>query len=629
MCGITGLFRLNPASPLSTIIQKMNETLNHRGPDDNGVWEDGLGIALGHTRLAIQDLSQDGHQPMNSACGRYVMVFNGEVYNFAEISKSLSQRAFRGHSDSEIVLSAIAEFGLKEALCKFNGMYALAIWDKQHKTLSLARDRVGKKPLYFGRSKDSFCFSSELKALKAIPDFQPELDMQALGQYMRFNYIPAPYSIYKGIYKLEPGSFITLTVDELNSEFNVLGKCQKYWSALDIATHQFTHQFEGSLEEAQSHLTHLLEDSTRLRMISDVPFGVLLSGGIDSSLVASMMQKQSSQPINSFSIGFTNSAKDEAHLAKDIARYLGTAHNELYVSGQNALDLVPDIAQHYDEPFADSSQIPTFIVSKLARSKVTVALSGDGGDELFYGYNRYFRNIKNWQTSQKIPSMLKSAVSGQLYRIGTKQKLGLTANKYANEIGAMNVLEMYMSRICKWVAPEGLMLNPDAPIQHKLLAVSELNLPHPEQYLMLYDYLTYLCDDILVKTDRASMANSLELRSPLLDHRITEFAWSLPMSMKYQRNKGKHILRQILDAHIPNTLTNNPKHGFGAPVQSWLNGPLNDWAEDLLNKNKLDQQGIFDSEKVLLLWNDFKNKKKKYHTQLWNMLMFQSWLQSQ
>ncbi|MEH6711172.1 MAG: asparagine synthase (glutamine-hydrolyzing) [Paraglaciecola polaris] len=629
MCGITGLFRLNASSTLSDIIKKMNATLTHRGPDDHGVWTNEPGIALGHTRLAIQDLSHDGHQPMDSACGRYVIVFNGEVYNFEEIRKALTQTRFRGHSDTEVVLCAIAEFGLAEALRKFNGMFALALWDKHEKTLSLARDRVGKKPLYFGRNSGYFCFSSELKALKAIPDFTPELDMQALGQYMRFNYIPAPYSIYKGIYKLEPGSFITLGVDGLNNQSDLLDQCQKYWSALDVAAHNFNHPFEGSLGDAQLHLTGLLEDSTRLRMISDVPFGVLLSGGVDSSIVAAMMQKQSSRPVNSFSIGFSNSDKDEAHIAKDIAGYLGTSHNELYVSGQDALDLVPDIAQYYDEPFADSSQIPTFIVSKLARGKVTVALSGDGGDELFYGYNRYFRNVKNWQTSQKIPTALKQAVSRQLYKLAGKQKLGLTANKYANEIGAMTVLDMYMSRICKWVAPESLMLNPHVPIQHKLQQVSALSLPHPEQYLMLYDYLTYLCDDILVKTDRASMANSLELRSPLLDYRITEFAWSLPMSMKFQNNKGKHILRQVLDAHIPNSLTNHPKHGFGAPVRDWLNGPLNDWAEDLLAKDKLEQQGIFDSEKVSTLWHDFKYKKKKYHTQLWNMLMFQSWYQSQ
>ncbi|MGY0639427.1 MAG: asparagine synthase (glutamine-hydrolyzing) [Paraglaciecola chathamensis] len=629
MCGITGLFRLNTSSCKANIIQKMNTTLNHRGPDDNGVWEGAPGVALGHCRLAVQDLSQDGHQPMHSACDRYVMVFNGEVYNFAEIRQSLSQKSFKGHSDSEVVLCAIAEFGLKAALRKFNGMFALAIWDKQQKTLSLARDRVGKKPLYFGRSNDFFCFSSELKALKVIPDFTPELDMQALGQYMRFNYIPAPYSIYQGIYKLAPGSFVTLTVDELTSEHDLLDKCQQYWSALDVAAHQFNHPFSGTLDEAQTHLTHLLEDSTRLRMISDVPFGVLLSGGIDSSLVASMMQKQSARPVNSFSIGFSHSDKDEAHLAKNIASYLGTSHNELYVSGQDALDLVPDISQHYDEPFADSSQIPTFIVAKLAKSKVTVALSGDGGDELFYGYNRYFRNIKNWQISQKIPDALKRAVSGQLFRLASIQKLGLTTNKYANEIGAMNVLDMYMSRVCKWVAPENLMLQPHTPEQHKLRAVSALDLPRPEHYLMLYDYVTYLCDDILVKTDRASMANSLELRSPLLDHRITEFAWSLPMSMKFHEGKGKHVLRKVLDQHIPNSLTNNPKHGFGAPIKSWLNGPLNDWAEDLLTQDKIEQQGIFDSEKVALLWHDFKHKKKKYHTQLWNMLMFQSWYHNQ
>ncbi|WP_158770262.1 asparagine synthase (glutamine-hydrolyzing) [Paraglaciecola sp. L1A13] len=629
MCGISGLFRLNASSNLSVILKNMNATLTHRGPDDNGVWVEEPGIGLGHTRLAIQDVSHSGHQPMSSSCGRYVMVFNGEVYNFEEIRKELTQQRFKGYSDSEVVLYAIAQFGLAEALRKFNGMFALAVWDKQEQTLSLARDRVGKKPLYFGRNAGYFCFASELKALKAIPGFKPELDMQALGQYMRFNYIPAPYSIYKGIYKLEPGSFITLGVDALNSVPDLLALCHKYWSALDVAAYNFNHPFGGTLGEAQSHLTGLLEDSTRLRMISDVPFGVLLSGGVDSSLVAAMMQKQSSRPVNSFSIGFSNSDKDEAHIAKDIAGYLGTSHNELYVSGQDALDLVPDIAQHYDEPFADSSQIPMFIVSKLARSKVTVALSGDGGDELFYGYNRYFRNIKNWQTSQKIPDTLKRLLSNQLYKLGSKQKLGLTANKYANEIGAMTVLDMYMSRICKWVAPESLMLNPHVPVQYKLQQVNALSLPHPEQYLMLYDYLTYLCDDILVKTDRASMANSLELRSPLLDHRITEFAWSLPMSMKFQENKGKHILRQILDAHIPNALTNHPKHGFGSPVRDWLNGPLNDWAEDLLARDRLQQQGLFDSDKVAILWHDFKYKKKKYHTQLWNMLMFQSWYQSQ
>ena len=628
MCGINGVLnfsnQIKPNEQFS-ILAEMNKSLGHRGPDDSGIWQNDNGLALGHTRLSIIDLSTQGHQPMHSDCGRYTIVFNGEIYNYLLLKKELKQYNYHGYSDTEVILAAFSEWGIEESLRRFNGMFAIAVWDQKLETLTLARDKVGKKPLYYGGIGEYFVFTSELKTLKNIPGFQAEIDRQTLVLFLRYNYIPTPYSIYKGIFKLQAGTSMSLNQSNLQSTLDFEPYIKPYWSALSTAHEQFSKPSQTNETEAVDQLDHLITDSTQMRMISDVPIGILLSGGVDSTTVAGVMQKLSKTPIKSYSLGFENSDKDEAQAAKKIANYLKTDHHELYISGNDALEIVPKIPEIYDEPFADSSQIPTYLISKLASNEIKVALTGDGGDELFYGYNRYFRNTKSWKIQQNIPAIARKIIAKSITSKGRKQGIETRFKKLAADISAEHCLDMYNNRISKWVQPEILVLGGKAILSDKFQDVKSLEINEVENNMMLFDYVQYLSDDILVKVDRASMANSLELRNPLLDYRIAEFAWSLPTTLKYRNSHGKFILRQVLNRYIPKSLTQQPKKGFGSPIKKWLKGPLLEWAEELLNEKRLKEEGIFDAKQVTKIWHDFKTSNQKYHTHLWNILMFQAW----
>ena len=631
MCGINGIFHCSSEKNTQqqrSIVTKMNHTLRHRGPDDSGIWDSDQGLTLGHVRLSILDLSAQGHQPMHSTCGRYTVVFNGEIYNFQSIKSQLNQQNYRGSSDTEVMLNAFSQWGIQQSLAQFNGMFALAVWDHKDQTLTLARDKVGKKPLYYGRVGQYFVFSSELKTFADVPGFTGEVDCQALSLFLRYNYIPAPQSIFTGIAKLPSATYLTLPLEKLPSIDDFGVHMTPYWSASDQAVNGFNQPFQGTLSEAVDQLDDLLTDATQLRMVADVPIGILLSGGVDSTTVAGVMQKLSSRPVKSYSLGFEKSDKDEAQVAKKIAQHLKMDHHELYISGQDALSVVPEIPKIYDEPFADSSQIPTYLIAKLASQDITVGLTGDGGDELFYGYNRYFRNNKSWSVQRKIPHLIKNVMAKITHMREQRHRFETPLSKTLADISAHSALAMYSNRISKWQKPEQWVLNTEAVLSDQWGKVEAMGIEGCENNMMLFDYLQYLCDDILVKVDRASMANSLELRSPLLDTRLAEFAWRLPMAYKYQKSRGKHVLRQVLHRYVPSSLTQQPKKGFGSPIKQWLKGPLQEWAEDLLSADRLRQQGFFNVDYVRHIWLQYKDHNQKYHTHLWNILMFQAWYEN-
>lgn len=647
MCGLTGFLSTKAelsAQKMRTIVSSMSETLTHRGPDDDGFWlDEAAGMALGFRRLAIVDLSPNGHQPMLSACGRFALVFNGEVYNFKELRQVLESKGhqFRGHSDTEIILAAIVEWGLEAAVKQFVGMFAFALWDRTSRQLSLVRDRLGIKPLYYGWTDSAFLFGSELKALRRYPDFECRIDRNNLTQLLRHNMIPAPYSIYKSIYKLLPGSILTISN---SNEKNVLPV--HYWSAKKVITQQLANPFLGDEQDAIEELNLLLHDAIGRRMIADVPLGAFLSGGIDSSTVVALMQAQSSRPIKTFSIGFNESAYDEAKYAKSVAKYLGTEHTELYITPTEAQTVIQKLPEMYDEPFADSSQIPTFLLSQMTRQYVTVTLSGDGGDELFAGYNNYFTAPAIWEKIKWIP-------------ISVRRNL-------AHLIGRMTP-ESY-NRLFHFLSPLTARYGSSGPVGHKLLLLSELlssesskslfyNLvSHSKtpsdivlggteptsiftepnvvplqakltQEMMFLDLVGYLPDDILTKVDRASMAVSLEARVPLLDHRLVEFAWRIPLSMKIRNGKGKWLLRQALYKYVPKELIERPKMGFGIPLHTWLRSDLCEWAESLLDESRLRREGFFDPALIRQKWNEHLSGARNWQHFLWNVLMFQLWLE--
>ncbi|MDF5733667.1 MAG: asparagine synthase (glutamine-hydrolyzing), partial [Rhizonema sp. PD38] len=612
MCGIIGFWNLSlhlSTDQLQASVQRMSNTLLHRGPDDGGSWVDSdMGIALGHRRLAIVDLSPFGHQPMVSADDRYVIVFNGEVYNFLELQRQLESlgHKFRGHSDTEVMLASFSQWGLDEAIKRFNGMFAFALWDRQERVLHLGRDRLGEKPLYYGWIGQTFLFGSELKALKAHPNFQNEINRDALALFLRYNYVPAPYSIYKGIYKLPPGTVLT---------WNGVDSCSTpvpYWSAKETAQLGVADPFTGSKLEAVAQLEVLLKDAVGLRMVADVPLGAFLSGGIDSSTVVALMQAQSSQPVKTFSIGFYESAYNEAHHAKAVAQHLGTDHTELYVTSEDALAVIPKLSMLYDEPFSDCSQIPTFMVAQLARRHVTVSLSGDGGDELFAGYNRYFWGRSIWQKIGWIPPMLRQTAARALTSLSPQNwDYGLThfnallpsklrQSSYGHKLYTLAEIltvpdaeTMYTKLVSHCKKPEALVIGGSEPSVTLNDHSCWEKLPDFTQNMMYLDTVSYLPDDILVKVDRASMGVSLEGRIPLLDHRVVEFAWRVPLSMKISNGQGKWLLRQVLYKYVPKELIERPKMGFGIPIASWLRGPLRDWAEALLNEARLHKEGFF------------------------------------
>ena len=638
MCGFVGIYSVDQNSINSEILLTMSQTLVHRGPDDSGIWIDAYArIGLAHQRLSVVDLTTAGHQPMHSSSHRYSIVFNGEIYNHQELRKQLDHPHWNGKSDTETLLTCIELWGLDKTLKKINGMFAFALWDGHASCLHLVRDRMGEKPLYYGWQGDSFLFGSELKALKIHPDFQACIDKDSLDLYFRYNYIPAPYSIYKNIYKLPPGSVLTLYQGQKKY------KVRKYWSVSDEAARGLSNPLSDSVEDLVDKLDNLIKKSIKKKMISDVPLGAFLSGGIDSSVVVSIMQSLSSKPVKTFTIGFEDKAFDEAKDAKLIAKYLGTDHHELYVSPQDVIDVIPLLPNLYDEPFSDASQIPTYLVSKLAKEKVTVSLSGDGGDELFCGYNRYHVTKNLWKKISVFPLFIRKFISLLLLYIPLKawdklgnlsflskkyNNLGIKIHKGARVLHSQSFFGLYDNLLSNWKYSEKLVL--ESHERRKLDLSTSTNtsvFPNVEK-MMLWDMQSYLPDDILVKLDRASMGVSLEGRVPFLDHNLVEFAWRVPTKYKYRDKKGKWLLRQVLNQYIPKELTERPKSGFTLPVSDWLRGPLKEWAEGLINEDRLKDEGILNFDLVNKKWKEHQAGAKDWSNQLWAVLMFQLWLEN-
>ncbi len=643
MCGIVGL-RDESGTDARAAVEAMTATLVHRGPDDFGVWVDAAaGVALGHRRLSILDLSSAGHQPMSSHCSRYVIAFNGEIYNHADIRKELEAADpaihWRGHSDTETILTAVARWGVVPALKRMAGMFAFALWDRETRVLHLARDRLGEKPLYYGWMDRTLVFASELKALRAHPRWRGEIDRAALTLLLRHNYIPAPYSIYQGICKLMPGTILSVRADGSREEVY-------YWSARETAECDVAESFAGSEAKAVEVLEWLLSRSVGRQMVADVPLGAFLSGGVDSSTIVALMQAQSPRPVKTFTIGFNEADYNEAEHAMAIARHLGTDHTELYVTPQEAMDVIPRLPELFDEPFADSSQIPTFLVSRLAREHVKVSLSGDGGDELFGGYNRYFWGRSIWRKIGWMPKGLRGLIAGGLrmlppqswdvifrhFAVVLPEKLrqrspGDKLHKLAGILAVDSPEAMYLGLVSHWKAPAAVVLGASEPATVLTDHSRWANLEDFTQRMIFMDMVSYLPDDILVKVDRASMGVSLESRVPFLDHRVVEFSWQLPLSMKIRGGQGKWLLRQVLYKYVPKKLIERPKMGFGVPIDVWLRGPLREWAEDLLDEKRLRDEGYFDPMPIRGKWKEHLSGRCNWQHHLWGMLMFQAWLE--
>lgn len=643
MCGIAGfldLRKMRSATASEKIGRAMAHAIRHRGPDDADTWTDAAaGLTLAHRRLSIIDLSSGGRQPMVSANGRWVIAYNGEVYNFRELRRDLQQsgQAFRGNSDTEVVLEACAAWGLEATLQRLIGMFAFALWDRSEQVVYLARDRLGIKPLYWGHHGDVFMFGSELKALKAQPDWRPEVDRDSLTTYMRYGYVPSPMSIYKGISKLPPGSLL---------RFRPGGTAQIscYWDIRSIARDGVQERSALSDADAICQVEALLRDAVKRRLVSDVPLGAFLSGGIDSSCVAALMRDESAGPIRTFSIGFNEDGFDEAPHAKAVARHLGTDHTEHYVTPADALAVVPTLPDMFDEPFADSSQIPTYLVSAMTRRHVTVALSGDGGDELFGGYTRYVWGVAWWRrigavplTGRKfvgdiiegVPESTWNHVFRAIPRRFRPPTPGRKMHVLSNVLRIDNPDALYRRQHTHWHQPEEIVLG--GRQRYGALHDPSIadDIPNFAERMQLFDILTYLHDDILTKVDRASMAVSLEARVPILDHRVVEFAWRLPKHMKIREGRGKWLLRQVLKRYVPEALTDRPKMGFGVPIEAWLRGPLRDWAETLLDEQRLAREGYFNPAPIRQCWTDFITERTSSGYRLWTVLMFQAWLERQ
>jgi asparagine synthase (glutamine-hydrolysing) len=644
MCGITGGLSLERFADLRAALPAMTRAIEHRGPDADGHWYDGdAGVALGHRRLSVLDLSPHGAQPMLSASGRFVISYNGEVYNHLELRAKLEDQgnapAWHGHSDTETLLACVDAWGLERTLRESVGMFAIALWDRAERMLHLARDRFGEKPLYYGMQAGNFLFGSELKALEAHPDFERRIDRDAVALLLRHNYIPAPFSIWAGVRKLMPGTWISVRVGQPPAE------PVAYWSLAAVALDSGADSRAMNDDEARDALEDCLMRAVGGQMLSDVPLGALLSGGIDSSMIVALMQAQSTRPVRTFSIGFHDKGFDESVHAESVARHVGTDHTTLHMSPADVLDMVPRVPQMYDEPFADSSQLPTSLVMALARRHVTVALSGDGGDELFGGYNRYFTVPQLWSVIGKVPHPIRSlfsktvlgvsanrwnALLGPLGRAIGQARPGDKLHKVGQRLkGARTIDDLYLALVTEWADAEELV--PGSQRQRSLLGRSgEWPDPgDPVQRMMLLDGLTYLPDDILVKVDRAAMAVSLETRAPFLDHRVAEFAWRLPLAQKIRGGQGKWLLRQVLYKHIPRELIDRPKMGFGIPLDDWLRGPLREWAEDLLAEDRLKRDGYLEPESIVRTWRTHQSGALSSGYRLWSVLMFQAWLDAQ
>ena len=634
MCGIAGfldLKRRTGADDLAAAATAMADILIHRGPDGGGAWQDAdAGVAVAFRRLAIIDISPAGDQPMHSGDGRFVLVYNGEIYNFRELRRELEDAgvAFRGHSDSEVLLEGIARWGVAATVKRLIGMFAFAAWDREERELWLVRDRLGVKPLYYGLTGDLFLFGSELKALRAKDGWQPRLDRDALASFARFNYVPAPRSIYAGIHKLEPGALL---------RFKPGGepRIQRYWDLAAVAAQP---RRDMSDAEAIAEAEELIGDAVARRMIADVPLGALLSGGVDSSTVVALMQQASGRPVKTFTVGFSDSDFDESSHARAVAAHLGTDHTEIMLSPEDARALIPTLADCHDEPFADSSALPTRLVSQIARRDVTVALSGDGGDEAFLGYNRYRVAAQAWRRAERLPAPLRRAAAGALRGVPTAAWDGLARllpaarrptlagdkmHKLAALLGAADADAVYKQLVSHWRDPQALVpggRDTAAPVWE-----AARRIPDFAERMAFLDTATYLPDDILTKLDRASMSTSLETRVPLLDHRVVEFAWSLPKRMRLRQGQGKWLLRQVLYRHVPRALIDRPKAGFAVPIAAWLRGPLRGWAEDLLDERRLREDGLFAPAPIRAAWADHLAGRGNHWQALWGVCMAQAW----
>ena len=656
MCGICGYINLSGTETndeLAARVGLMAGSIAHRGPDDAGVWVDaGAGIALGHRRLSILDLSPGGHQPMASASGRFLISYNGEVYNFKEIRRELEENGARFHTstDTEIILSAIENWGLPQSAKRFVGMFAFALWDRKERMLHLVRDRVGEKPLYYGWSGGCFLFASELKALKAHQSWKYEINRDAIAQFMRYSYIHVPHTIYRNVYKLQPGTILSRRLDDLRREGLSTDHAplasSPYWSFKKVFEDGTSSQYEGSENEAVERTEEILKNAVGLQMVADVSVGAFLSGGVDSSLLVSLMQSQSSKPVKTFTIGFNEAFYNEAENAKAVASHLGTDHTELYVGPSMAMEMIKRLPAVYDEPFADCSQIPVLLLAELTKQYVTVSLSGDGGDEIFAGYNRYFFGRKIYRRYGRLPTSAKKLLIGlmrilsptewdalfrRVYGIlprNLRQRMpGDRIYKLAEALEADTPEGMYLNLVSHWKSPTSIVLNSTEPPD----VISQRHLwPGLHEFVEVMNYidcLSYLPDDILLKIDRAGMAVSLETRMPYLDHRLIEFAGRVPISMKFKDGKGKWLLRQILYKYVPEEFFEKNKMGFGLPIDAWLRGPLRSWAESLLDEKRLASEGFLHPAAVVSRWNDHLKGKANYQYLLWNILMFQAWLE--
>lgn len=630
MCGFVGFLEASPQrsrDDSTALVERMAETIAHRGPDDSGCWLDGSGqLALGHRRLAILDTSTAGHQPMVSRCGRFVIAYNGEVYNFREL-RSEFELATKSDSDTEVIVEAVAACGIEKTLPNLIGMFAFAVWDSRERTLTLVRDRLGIKPLYFGFSGGTFLFGSELKALRRHPNFDATISRGALARFLQHNYIPAPRTIYDGFYKLPPGS--TLTVSESNLQEASPARAVSWWDLRSVAESARKAPFEGTFEEAVNDLESTLGQAVSSRMISDVPLGAFLSGGIDSSLVVALMQKSSTKPVRTFSIGFEEAQYNEAEYARAVASHLGTDHTEYFVTPQEARDVIPKLPSMFDEPFSDSSQIPTFLVSQLARNRVTVSLSGDGGDELFGGYHRYFHLSSIWNRISRIPGRrLISRACGLAASI-TRSKWRERFRYRSQMLGVPDSARLYQHGNLHWQPDSQIVVEgePGHCLSTYWNREKWLQTGNPIEEWMWLDAVTYLPDDILVKVDRASMAVSLEARVPLLDHRVVECAWRMPFEFKVDAEQpvGKKPLNALLSRYVPVELFERPKMGFGVPIDAWLRGPLRDWAEDLLDERTLREDGYLNPGPVRHAWKLHTSGKADQHYPLWDVLIFVAW----
>ncbi len=649
MCGIAGFYDPTglEAASARAYARAMSGAIVHRGPDGSGEWVDAEnGIALGHRRLAVIDLTEAGAQPMTSGSGRWVVSYNGEIYNFqalrSELSKSDPTPDWRGHSDTEVVLAAIDRWGFEATLARLNGMFALAVWDRQERALWLARDRFGEKPIYYGWSGGMFLFASELKAMTGHPAFQPRIDRDALGMFVKYGFVPHPWSIYEGIGKLPPGGWVRLSSQHRRGDKPDAGR---YWDIDQVISDARAAPFEGDMDAAADRLDQILGDAVEARMVSDVPLGSLLSGGLDSSLIVALMQARSARPVSTFTIGNTEPGYDEAEHAGRIARHLGTDHNEFYVDPGDALDLVPHLGEMYDEPFADSSQIPTHIVARLVRQSGTVALSGDCGDELFGGYNRYIHGVRIADTVMRLPDALRrsaaavmklatpSAINRVAGTLGTilpeELKGGMAGEKIHKLAGAVAVpgrSDFWEFLLSNWSDPHTVLSGDFNAVNLTDYCRAPAGLQGLAEQMMYHDTRYYMSDDVLAKVDRASMASSLEVRVPFLDPAVFAFAWSIPVAMKIGNGRGKLVLRRLLSRYLPDHLVERPKQGFAVPVGRWLRQDLREWAEPLIDATRLEREGYFDAAAVQRCWSEHLSGRRNHDARLWTILMFQAWL---